>query len=144
MTKSPDHGQSGSWPTGPIVSLKKPFVDTRGEILPLFESGFESAQIISSKAGAIRANHYHKSDWHYCYLLSGSMRYHHRPTGSNEDPEWCLVTAGQMIFTPPMVEHAMEFLEDTVFVNFAGNPRDQASYEDDLVRVELVKPAETT
>jgi hypothetical protein len=45
-----------------------------------------------------------------------------------------------MVFTPPMVEHAVEFLEDSVFLNITGKPRDQGSYEQDLVRVELYKP----
>jgi hypothetical protein len=44
-----------------------------------------------------------------------------------------------MVFTPPMVEHAMKFLEDTVFVTLDSNSRDQESYERDLVRIELIK-----
>lgn len=140
MSKSRKTTVEGEWPTGPIVPLEKPFADERGEIQPLVEGTFASAQLITSKAGTVRANHHHKTDWHYCHLISGSMKYHYRPAGSNEAPRWCLVTAGQMVFTPPMVDHAMEFLEDTVFINFAGNPRDQGAYESDLVRVELIKP----
>ena len=142
MSKSQKTTAQGEWPNGPIVSLAQPFADARGEIQPLLEDTFGSAQLITSASGAVRANHYHKTDWHYCYLISGSMRYYYRPAGSNEEPRWCLVTAGQMVFTPPMTDHAMEFEEDTVFINFAGNPRDQEAYEADLVRVELVKPKE--
>ena len=123
---------------GPIVALDKPYTDARGAIQPLVSGGFESSQLISCKKGAVRANHYHKHDWHYCYMVYGSMRYYSRPTGSTESPVWTLVSAGQIVYTPPMEDHAMEFLEDSAFVNFSGKPRDQAGYEDDLVRIELI------
>jgi hypothetical protein len=37
-----------------------------------------------------------------------------------------------------MIEHAMGFPEDTVFVCLGRNSRDQKAYEADLVRVEVV------
>jgi dTDP-4-dehydrorhamnose 3,5-epimerase-like enzyme len=130
--------QTEIWPTGPIISMSKPFEDERGAIQPIVEGDFNTVQIITSKAGSVRANHYHKTDWHYCYMVSGCMKYHHRPAGSETPPEWLLVSAGQTVFTPPLVEHAMEFLEDSAFLNITRNPRDQAHYEEDLVRVVLV------
>lgn len=126
---------------GPIISMDMPFKDARGGIQPLVNGGFESAQLITCNKGAVRANHYHKKDWHYCYMVYGSMRYYSRPAGSDLSPEWLLVSAGQTVFTPPMEDHAMEFLENSAFINFAGRPRDSADYEDDLVRVQLI-PAE--
>jgi hypothetical protein len=36
-----------------------------------------------------------------------------------------------------MLEHAMRFLEDTQFIVMSGNPRDQKTYESDIVRVQL-------
>ena len=121
-----------------LVSLSAPFSDARGAIQPLVEGGFASAQLISSVAGAVRANHYHKEDWHYCYMVSGSMNYWSRAVGADVEPSCIKVGAGQMIFTPPMEEHAMQFLEDSVFINFANRQRDQASYEEDLVRINLI------
>lgn len=99
-----------------------------------------SALIITSKKGTVRANHYHKTDWHYCQVLSGSIEYYHRPLGSKAKPERVLVKTGQLFFTPPLVEHAMVFPEDTTFLTLSCNKRDQKAYEEDLVRVELVKP----
>lgn len=99
-----------------------------------------SALIITSKKGSVRANHYHKTDWHFCYVLSGSIEYFERPVGSNRKPKRSLFKAGDMFFTPPMVEHTMLFPEDTVFLTLSGNPRNPEAYEKDLVRVELIKP----
>lgn len=126
------------WPQKPIVRLEKPFVDVRGLIQPLVDIDMKSAVLIESKKGSLRANHYHLSDWHYCYLLDGRMEYFHRPTGSSEDPEVLMVEAGQMVFTPPMVDHAMRFPKDCTFLTLSRNPRDQASYEADVRRVELI------
>ena len=114
--------------------------DARGAIQPLVDADFRSAQLISSVAGSVRANHYHKNDWHYMYLVSGAFNYYHRPVGSVDEPTCVRFDAGQMVFTPPMLEHAVEFLEDTVFINFSGSQRDQATYEADVVRIDLVQP----
>ena len=66
------------------------------------------------------------------------IEYLHRQTGSNQKPTTILVNEGEMIFTPPMVDHGMTFPVDTVFLTLSRNPRDQASYESDVVRVDMV------
>ena len=126
------------WPKEPVVRLEKPFVDVRGLIQPLVDIDMKSAVMIESKKGSLRANHYHLTDWHYCYVLDGRMEYFHRPTGSIGDPEMLMIEAGQMIFTPPMVDHAMRFPKDCTFLTLSRNPRDQASYEADVRRIELL------
>ncbi len=130
-----------SWPDQAIVPLEKPFVDDRGAIQPLVDRMMKSAVMIQSNAGALRANHYHKTDWHYCYVISGTIEYYHRVTGSTEEPEMLLVKQGQMVFTPPMIDHGMKFPEDTVFLTLSRNPRDQATYEADVVRVDMLDDA---
>ena len=126
------------WPHQPLVELEKPFVDDRGSIQPLVDLMMKSAVLITSKKGSFRANHYHKTDWHFCYVMEGCIEYFHRPTGSDADPEVLLVKAGQMVFTPPMVDHGMKFPEDTTFLALSRNPRDQASYEADVVRIDMI------
>jgi len=127
-----------SWPDQAIVPLETPFVDDRGAIQPLVDRMMRSAVMIESKKGALRANHYHKTDWHYCYVISGCIEYYHRPTGNEDEPEMLLVKQGQMVFTPPMIDHGMKFPEDTVFLTLSRNPRDQATYEADVVRVDML------
>ena len=131
--------------TTPLVQLDPPHVDARGVLQPLVERAMQSAVLVTSKKGSVRANHYHRSDWHYCYVLSGLVEYLYRPAGPRgpsgaPEPERVLVRAGEMVFTGPMVEHAMRFLEDTTFLVLGKRPRDQGSYEADLVRVELIQP----
>ncbi len=126
------------WPSEVIVPLEKPFIDDRGAIQPLVDKMMKSAVMIESKKGTLRANHYHKTDWHYCYVISGSIEYYHRPTGSENKPEMLLVKKGQMAFTPPMVDHGMRFPEDTIFLTLSRNPRDQETYEADVVRINML------
>ena len=45
------------------------FDDERGSIQPLVDMDMKSSVLISSNTGSVRANHYHKTDWHYCYVL---------------------------------------------------------------------------
>jgi hypothetical protein len=39
-----------------------------------------------------------------------------------------------------MDDHAMVFLEDTVFLTLGRNPRDPQSYESDVVRIDPINP----
>ena len=129
-----------SWPTDVIVPLEQPFADARGAIQPLVDTTMESCVLISSAKGTVRANHYHKTDWHFCYVLSGRIEYYHRPHGSSEAAEMVVVGAGQLFFTPPLVDHAMVFAEDTTFLTLGRNSRAQEVYEADVERIDPIQP----
>ena len=121
-----------------IIDNEEPFVDDRGIIQPIVDVDLKSAVLITSKKGSIRANHYHKTDWHYCTVLEGSIRYYWRLVGLSTKPNEILIKKNQTFYTPPMVEHAMFFEEQTTFLTLGGNSRKQTSYENDLVRVKLI------
>lgn len=123
-----------------MIKLEKPFNDERGEIQPLVDLTMKSCVLISSKKNTIRANHYHKTDWHFCYVLEGEIDYYHREVGDKEFPKMVKIKKNELFFTPPMVEHAMVFHKDTVFLTLGGNSRIQSEYEADLVRVDLISP----
>ena len=124
------------WPKDVIVKLEKPFVDPRGRIQPLVDLQMESCVLIESAKGAVRANHYHSTDWHFCYLLSGRIEYLHRPHGSTEKPQRVMIEEGQLFFTPPMVDHTMLFPKDSTFLVLGRNSRAQPVYEADVVRID--------
>ena len=132
-----------NWPTKPLVDLEKPFIDNRGSIQPLVDLLMKSAVMIHSKAGSLRANHYHKTDWHYCYVIYGKINYYHKELNTNKEPELLVVEKGRMVFTPPLVEHCMKFPEDTLFLTLSRNPRDQETYEADVVRTNLIDASDS-
>lgn len=117
------------------------FSDVRGAITKILDNGtaIKSILLITSDTGSVRANHYHKHDSHYSYLLSGKMEYTEKPVEGGT-PETVILQAGDMVFTPAMKMHAMRFLEPSVFLAMATESRSQAEYEADTVRVELIKP----
>ena len=128
------------WPKGGLIELDRPHTDDRGAIQSLVNFPMKNISLISSKKGAVRSNHYHLSDWHYMYVLSGSFDYYFRPTGSNKELQKIRVKAGEMIFTPPMEDHVTVFLEDCDLLAMSRNPRDQDEYEKDVRRVILIDP----
>jgi quercetin dioxygenase-like cupin family protein len=131
MTTLPRQTDPASAACEPI----EPFKDDRGVIQPIVDAPVGGCAVITSRPGAVRANHYHKTDWHYCYVLSGRIRYRHRPVGSEESPATEEFGPGDVFYSPPMVEHSMEFLEETTFIVVSQLPRDHADYETDVVRV---------
>ena len=129
------------WPEQGIVALPSPHVDERGAIQSLVNFPMKNLSLISSRKGTVRSNHYHLTDWHYMYVLSGSFDYYYRPTGTAERPRMITVNTGEMIFTPPLEDHATVFREDTQLLVVSRNPRDQEAYEADVRRVTLIDPA---
>ena len=130
------------WPQPGKVSLDTTHSDERGFIQSLVNFPMKNISLIQSKKGAVRSNHYHVTDWHYMYVLRGSFDYYCRPTGSTDALSVVRMESGEMIFTPPMEDHATVFLEDTDMLVASRNPRDQASYESDVRRVMLIDPAD--
>ena len=128
------------WPKSVIVDLPNSFDDERGSIQPLVDMKMKSSVLITSNEGAVRANHYHKTDWHYCYVLYGEIIYYHRPHGSKESPKKVIVKEGELFFTPPMIEHAMVFEKKTKFITWGRNSRVQEVYESDVYRVPAINP----
>lgn len=128
------------WPRSTLVELEPAHADARGSIQPLVNFPMKNLSLITSAKGTVRSNHYHKTDWHFMYVLAGSFDYYFRPTNSGKPPEVIRVMPGQMVFTPPMEDHATVFLEDTTLIVSSRNPRDQEYYEADVVRITMVGP----
>jgi dTDP-4-dehydrorhamnose 3,5-epimerase-like enzyme len=117
-----------------LVLLDPPFIDHRGIIQNILSIPIGNVAIIKSKAGTIRSNHYHKKDWHYLYVVSGSMKYYERKINDTSKVEPIIVTTGQMIFTPPMMIHKTEFIEDTIMISIAKDSQKHDQHEEDIVR----------
>lgn len=125
-------------PPDVIIPLREPVTDERGQIQNLIDASFTSAAVIRSVKGAVRGNHYHKTDDHYCWLQSGGMTYLHRPVGATGAPQRWTIKPGQLFYTPPLYEHAMVFTEDSVMLVLARNNREIANYEADTIRVPTI------
>jgi quercetin dioxygenase-like cupin family protein len=127
--------EQGEYPSDPMVPLPKSFEDARGVIQNLLLTTVRNVALVTSKAGTTRSNHYHKADWHYLYVISGSFNYYERALDGSSEVEPLLVKAGEMVFTPPLKVHRTDFLEDTVMLSMGKNPQDHVHHEEDVVRM---------
>lgn len=132
--------EAGLYPFNPAVPLGNRHVNDNGEILNLLEKDCGSVTLITSKDGAIRANHYHREDWHYTHVLSGRVYYYERAIGATHIPEPFVFEAGQTFFTPPRREHAMRFEGESKILTMSKRHRTHAEHEADVVRVDFLKP----
>jgi len=123
-----------NYPEDNIVPLDLPFIDQRGLIQNLLNTPINGVAVIVSNAGSIRSNHYHKTDFHYLYVLSGSMEYYERDLDEEFVGKPLIVNAGQMVFTPPLKVHKTVFLQDTVLISCSKRNRDHDSHEEDVIR----------
>ena len=124
-----------------LRNVGEAITDERGTIKNILDPDIRirSVLVITSKAGSIRANHYHKKDTHYVYLLSGKMEYTEKDMNSGKSrKKSCIIHPGDLVLSPPMIAHAMHFLEDTVFLAFTTERREHSSYEKDTVRIQLI------
>lgn len=127
--------ESGYFPDDPRVPLSDYFEDERGKIqnLLFMNEGVKSVAIITSKAGTERSNHWHRTDWHFLYVLSGEMTYYERHLDINLPQIVLTVKEGEMVFTPPRRVHKTFFTKDTVLLSCAKNVRSYKKHEQDMV-----------
>lgn len=126
------------------------FEDPRGIILNIL-SGEEIRHVafITSKAGTVRANHWHPhtifrgttemSGSQWIYVLRGGYRSVACQLNIawregvpeiqySGQPEEQVVRAGDLVYTPPEVAHAQWFTQDTEFLNIDGVTRETEGY----------------
>ncbi len=124
-----------------VTHTKPEFEDERGYITRLVNDDsmlFRAVLYITSKKGTERGNHYHKTDFHYVYCLSGKFRYSEKDMSKPDgELESVILEPGDLVLSRPMTAHSMEFLEDTVFLAITTEHREQEKYENDTVRIKI-------
>jgi len=125
---------------GGFVQLPQSWDSSAGKIQNLVEHACGGVGVLQSAALEVRANHSHKQDWHYLYCISGSFEYRewsldHQYALQDKDRIELRVRAGQMIFTPPMRNHELRFIEHTVMISISRLSRTHAEHETDVVRL---------
>lgn len=124
-----------------VIKTKPEFVDERGFITRLVDTDeypLRAILYITGKKGTVRGNHYHKKDAHYVYCLSGRFRYCEKNMKKkNSKVESVILKPGDIVLSKSSMAHSMEFLEDTVFLAFTTERREQDQYEGDTVRIKI-------
>jgi len=118
-------------------STGKNFKDKRGWLKKIIDGNFSSCIEIYSKKGTIRANHYHKRDRHFIYIISGEILYFYKNRKKNSKIKFGLMKKNDLFFTPAMQEHMAYFTKNTHFLAFSTRKRTKFDYEKDLIRVNM-------
>ena len=96
-----------------LIEFIKPdfsFDDERGSLRQLVSKGYTQFNIVTSKSGVIRGNHYHKENRELFYVISGSFALDVSKDGISEHYE---MKEGDMFLVPPYVMHSFYYTEDT-------------------------------
>ena len=115
------------------------FRDERGYLLKILDKGFSSCIEIFSKKGSIRANHYHKKDEHFCYVLKGEILFFYRNRKKGSKLNYKIMKKGDLFFTTYNQDHLAYFLKTTHFLSYSSRKRSKIDYENDLVRLNMDK-----
>ena len=120
-----------------ILPFEQSKADDRGYIKSIINQPSTNTSIIMCNPGSVRANHYHLRDWHYMYVLEGSMDYFFF---DNFSKKVCFMSLkqDQIIYTPPKEVHATYFSEKTRLIVISYLARDELSYEADTRRVNFI------
>lgn len=127
-----------------IIKTKNPFEDARGRI-DNYDLTFpvNMANIITSKGGSLRANHYHPEQLQQVLIVSGSYISVFKdlsvPNGAVHSH---VAKAGDLVVTPPMVAHCMIFTQDCTFINLVPGNRDHDKFGQHTVPYKLVSEEE--
>ena len=119
--------------------IGKIFKDKRGTLQKIIDGNFSSCIEVYSKKGSIRANHYHKKDKHFMYIISGELLYSYRNRKRGSKVKIKKMKKGDLFFTPAMQEHMAYYTKNTHYLAFSTRKRTQFDYEKDLIRVEMEK-----
>ncbi len=122
-----------------LTHISPAVTDVRGAISNIFEGRIEHIALITSKKGSVRANHYHKQDVQYIYLVSGAYESHSCDLKDPAKKQVLHVKPGDIVFTPPLVAHAQKFTVDSVFLALSTRQREQGKYEDDTIAFQVIE-----
>ncbi len=96
-----------------MLKIFKPdfhFEDERGTIDQLIHEGYKQINVITSKKGVVRGNHYHKLNNEAFYVVSGKLEL-------EVNGEKYSFSAGNFFGIEPGDMHSFYYLEDTVIVS---------------------------
>lgn len=120
----------------PLIKIPQTFTDGRGTIMNIADGSLGDVAFITSLAGSIRANHFHKQDWHLTFLITGGMNYEWQDTNPEKQKKNTNVTEGQLIFTPPNTPHKMTFTQNSTFIAISRMNRSHEEYSADTIALE--------
>ena len=92
------------------ISCDFSFEDERGLLVQLVHDGWKQINVITTRKGVIRGNHYHKRNAEAFYIISGACRV-------TVGEESVVFRTGDFFKIDPLDMHSFDYLEDTTMVS---------------------------
>ena len=115
-----------------LIEFIKPdfvFENEAGSLKQLVHDGWKQFNVITSVAGAVRGNHYHKYNEEGFYIIQGSFKL---IVWKGDEREEYQIKTGDMFLVPPYIFHTFEYIEDTVLVSMYSNGVELSETEKDI------------
>lgn len=117
-----------------VNRIRYAFKDERGEITDiLVKEPIQHVALITQAKGTTRGNHYHKETVQWNYVLKGRLKL--LTQLPNEPVVSTVLEVGDLAVTDPGERHALEALEDSLFMVFTRGVRGGEDYEKDTYRL---------
>ena len=93
-----------------IIQTDFEFTDERGKLVQLIHEGYRQINVITSKKGVVRGNHYHKRNEEAFYVVSGELEV-------DVNDKIARFGTGDFFGIEANDRHSFRFLEDTILVS---------------------------
>lgn len=106
------------------------FSDDRGALTQLVHTGYTQINVVTSKAGTLRGNHYHKQSTEAFYIISGAVNV---ILSRENKEEKAAFQSGDFFQIEPGTVHSMLYTEDTTLVALYDIPIELGNGEKDII-----------
>lgn len=118
-----------------VLKITPSYSDERGEILDVLRNEkVDYTTIITTKAGAVRGNHFHKLTFQWLYVLEGRLRV--RAQEGSKPIEEAILERGDLLVNTPLEAHAFEALQDSIMLVLTRGPRGGENYQSDTFKLD--------
>ncbi|MBK23385.1 MAG: hypothetical protein CME70_05205 [Halobacteriovorax sp.] len=117
------------------TKIENNFEDDRGIIRDILShEPIDAVTIITSKEGAVRANHYHKETYQWTYVMKGKINYVSQ--FKDEEVKTTVLNEGDLVVSEPFESHALQAVVDSELMILTRGPRGGKEYESDTFRLD--------
>lgn len=112
-----------------ILKTDFEFSNENGTLIQLVHDGWKQVNVLRSKRGSVRGDHFHKENNEAFYIIQGKLILSLSCNGEHERMEF---KTGDMFMISPYQFHNFEFLEDTLMISMYSNGVERADGTKDI------------
>lgn len=120
----------------PLIKFIKPdfqFSDARGSLTQLVHQGWNQVNYITSVAGALRGNHYHKENQEAFFVISGEFELSLEHILTHEKAQYT-IHQGDFFVIYPQVMHNFLYTKETALISLYNKGVELSTGEKDIFK----------